>query len=48
MSAYNVIVRITYRRKVMDSYHKALLEIFPDKGYDENQPIAYLYVKEID
>lgn len=41
-------VRITYRRRVMDSYHKVMLEIVPDKGYSENQPIAYLYVKDLE
>ena len=31
----------------MDSYHKVMLEVVPDKEYYENQPIAYLYVKDI-
>ena len=41
-------VRIAYRRRVMDSYHKVLLEIVRDKEYSEKQPIAYLYVKDIE
>ena len=41
------MVRIAYRHRVMDSYHKVMLEVVPDKEYYENQPIAYLYVKDI-
>ena len=31
----------------MDSYHNVMWEIVPDKEYSENQPIVYLYVKDI-
>ena len=40
-------VRIAYRHRVMDSYHNVMLEVVPDKEYSENQPIVYLYVKDI-
>lgn len=40
-------VHITYRRQVMDSYHKVMLEIVPGKEYSEDQPMVYLYVKDI-
>lgn len=42
------IVRMTYKRRVMDSYHKVMLEIVPDKEYGENKPIAFLFVKDIE
>ena len=40
-------VRIVYRRKVMDSYHKVMLEIVPGKEYSKDQPMVYLYVKDM-
>lgn len=40
-------VRILYRRQVMDSYHKVMLEIVPGKEYSDDQPLVYLYVKDM-
>lgn len=40
-------VRIIYRRKVMDAYHKVMLEIVPGKEYSKDQPMVYLYVKDM-
>lgn len=40
-------IRIIYGRWVMNSYHKVMLEIVPDKEYNEAHPTVYLFVKAI-
>lgn len=40
-------VRILYRRRIMDSYHNVMLEIVPGKEYSDDQPMVYLYVKDM-
>ncbi|MGN0346848.1 MAG: histidine kinase N-terminal 7TM domain-containing protein [Lachnospiraceae bacterium] len=40
-------VRIFYRRKIRDIYHKVMLEIVPSNDYSMEQPIVYMYVKDV-
>ena len=40
-------VRILYRRQIKNSYHNVILEIVPEKEYSDEQPMVYLYVKDL-
>ena len=41
-------VRMNYRRKVGEAYHKVMMEIIPKKGYCEEEPIVFIYVKDME
>ncbi|MDD6327216.1 MAG: hypothetical protein PUA62_02065 [Lachnospiraceae bacterium] len=43
----NKVVKLYYRRKIGDSYHKVMMEIIPKKEYCEEQPIVFFYVKAL-
>ena len=44
----NKSVRMYYRRKAGDTYHKAMMEIIPKKEYSEEEPIVFIYVKDME
>ncbi|MDD6806562.1 MAG: diguanylate cyclase, partial [Clostridiales bacterium] len=41
-------VKMYYRRRVGDSYHKVMVEVIPKKGNWEKEPIVFIYVKDIE
>ncbi|MGN0114968.1 MAG: diguanylate cyclase, partial [Acutalibacteraceae bacterium] len=42
------VVRTFYRRKVGEEYHKTMLEIYPKKEYSPEEPIVFMYVKDME
>ena len=44
----NKIGRIFYRRKVNNTYHKVMMEIIPNKGYCEEEPLVFIYIKDME
>ena len=41
-------VKMYYRRRVGDSYHKVMVEVIPKKGNWEKEPIVFIYVKDME
>ncbi|MGN0368178.1 MAG: histidine kinase N-terminal 7TM domain-containing protein [Wujia sp.] len=44
----NKCVRMYDRRQVGDTYHKVMMEIIPKKEYCEEEPIVFIYVKDME
>ena len=44
----NQSVKMYYRRRVGDTYHKVMVEVVPKKGYCEEEPTVFIYVKDIE
>lgn len=44
----NQNVRLYYRRRIGDSYHKVMVEVIPKKENWEEEPIVFIYVKDME